>query len=233
MVAGNPNAIVLGIGANVGSFNPGYDVGVDGIEFNDTTWNFEIPPPMPSTKDDCKNGGWETYGVFKNQGDCVSFVATGGQVTRRPTRWSSTGGPYGALRRSHSVYATSDFEAWRSRGMRTTFDASPSFSSPVITQPPGSIAASSFFMPWNAEVGNAWWLLCQLSPNEIRLSSQTFRDSSAALEVPPAPEVADRVDRERHVVQQEDADRAAPEQRGQRALPGADDQVAEQCRHEQ
>jgi hypothetical protein len=79
VVAGNPNAIVLGIGANVGSFNPGYDVGVDGIEFNDTTWNFEIPPPMPSTKDDCKNGGWESYGVFKNQGDCVSWVATGGK----------------------------------------------------------------------------------------------------------------------------------------------------------
>lgn len=26
----------------------------------------------------CKNGGWVTFGVFKNQGDCVSFVATGG-----------------------------------------------------------------------------------------------------------------------------------------------------------
>ena len=23
----------------------------------------------------CKNGGWKTYGVFKNQGDCVSFVS--------------------------------------------------------------------------------------------------------------------------------------------------------------
>jgi hypothetical protein len=46
---------------------------------NYTTWNFEIPPPLPATKDDCKNGGWESYGVFKNQGDCVSFVATGGK----------------------------------------------------------------------------------------------------------------------------------------------------------
>ena len=34
-------------------------------------------PPLPTTKDQCKNGGWRTYGVFKNQGDCVSFVATG------------------------------------------------------------------------------------------------------------------------------------------------------------
>jgi hypothetical protein len=28
----------------------------------------------PYSKDDCVNGGWRTYGVFKNQGDCVSFV---------------------------------------------------------------------------------------------------------------------------------------------------------------
>ena len=31
-----------------------------------------------TSKDQCKNGGWVTFGVFKNQGDCVSFVATGG-----------------------------------------------------------------------------------------------------------------------------------------------------------
>jgi hypothetical protein len=33
---------------------------------------------LPSTKDDCKDGGWESFGVFKNQGDCVSYLATGG-----------------------------------------------------------------------------------------------------------------------------------------------------------
>lgn len=27
----------------------------------------------------CKNGAWKDYGIFKNQGDCVSFVATGGK----------------------------------------------------------------------------------------------------------------------------------------------------------
>jgi hypothetical protein len=36
-------------------------------------------PALPSTRDQCKNGGWRGFGVFKNQGDCVSFVATGGQ----------------------------------------------------------------------------------------------------------------------------------------------------------
>jgi hypothetical protein len=36
-------------------------------------------PALPTSKDQCKNGGWRTYGVFKNQGNCVSYVATGGR----------------------------------------------------------------------------------------------------------------------------------------------------------
>jgi hypothetical protein len=38
----------------------------------------EVPPPPPTTTDPCKNGGWQNFSIFKNQGDCVSFVATGG-----------------------------------------------------------------------------------------------------------------------------------------------------------
>lgn len=39
---------------------------------------------VPTTKDQCKKGGWMTLvdsagNSFKNQGDCVSFVATGGK----------------------------------------------------------------------------------------------------------------------------------------------------------
>jgi hypothetical protein len=33
---------------------------------------------LPASTAECKNGGWRTYGVFKNQGDCVSFAATKG-----------------------------------------------------------------------------------------------------------------------------------------------------------
>ena len=33
---------------------------------------------FPTTKDECKNGGWESFGIYKNQGDCVSYVATNG-----------------------------------------------------------------------------------------------------------------------------------------------------------
>jgi hypothetical protein len=34
-------------------------------------------PVLPTSKDQCKNGGWRNFPQFKNQGDCVSFVATG------------------------------------------------------------------------------------------------------------------------------------------------------------
>lgn len=35
------------------------------------------PLPVPTSKDQCKNGGWRTFPQFKNQGDCVSFVENG------------------------------------------------------------------------------------------------------------------------------------------------------------
>jgi hypothetical protein len=73
-----PDAVVLGIGVNVGTFNPGYTVAVDGVTFNDTTYDFEVGR-APTSKDDCKDGGWATFDdpAFKNQGDCVSFFAGG------------------------------------------------------------------------------------------------------------------------------------------------------------
>ena len=39
------------------------------------------PPPAPTTTAECKNGGWKNYTAlgFKNQGDCVSFVASKGK----------------------------------------------------------------------------------------------------------------------------------------------------------
>ena len=42
------------------------------------------PLPVPQTADECKKGGWENLTddegtPFKNQGDCVSYVQTGGQ----------------------------------------------------------------------------------------------------------------------------------------------------------
>jgi hypothetical protein len=36
-------------------------------------------PALPTSKGQCTNGGWRTFPGFRNQGDCVSFVATKGK----------------------------------------------------------------------------------------------------------------------------------------------------------
>lgn len=73
-----PNAVVVGFGVNVGTYNPSYDVETDLVDFNATVYDFQL---APTSKDQCKNGGWQTFTnpTFKNQGDCVSYVATGGK----------------------------------------------------------------------------------------------------------------------------------------------------------
>jgi hypothetical protein len=53
-------------------------------DLSNITVNGQLQVPettsAPTTKDDCKNGGWQTFDPpFKNQGDCVSFVATKGK----------------------------------------------------------------------------------------------------------------------------------------------------------
>jgi hypothetical protein len=54
---------------------------VDNVMINTTTYTFE--EVVASDKDKCKHGGWEDFtsspGPFKNQGDCVSYFATGGK----------------------------------------------------------------------------------------------------------------------------------------------------------
>lgn len=68
------------LGFNQGSGNPGAVSNADALYVSvgddTTTFDFEL---RPTSKDDCKNGGWMSYGTFKNQGDCVSYVATGGK----------------------------------------------------------------------------------------------------------------------------------------------------------
>jgi hypothetical protein len=38
-----------------------------------------ILPGPTNAETDCKKGAWESWGVFKNQGDCVSYIATNGR----------------------------------------------------------------------------------------------------------------------------------------------------------
>jgi len=39
----------------------------------------DILPGPTDAEADCKKGAWEDWGVFKNQGDCVSYIATNGR----------------------------------------------------------------------------------------------------------------------------------------------------------
>lgn len=78
-----PDAFVFQFGLNIGSNNPGYNVEADLFNFNGTTYNFE-PFVVATDKDQCKSNGWTTLTdangkSFKNQGDCVSYVATHGK----------------------------------------------------------------------------------------------------------------------------------------------------------
>jgi hypothetical protein len=85
IVADNPGATVLSVTINQGSGNPGIDANTDAIEFGtadqSTVWDFEPLTGPPASKDECKQGGWQKFDnpSFKNQGDCVSYVATGGR----------------------------------------------------------------------------------------------------------------------------------------------------------
>lgn len=55
---------------------------VDNTLVDTTLFTYEVP--VPTSKDQCKKGGWQNFAddegnVFKNQGDCVSFVASQGK----------------------------------------------------------------------------------------------------------------------------------------------------------
>jgi hypothetical protein len=59
------------VGINIPSGPPGQ-------VFSDRTFVIQFVR-TPTTKKQCKKGGWRAFPQFRNQGDCVSFVATGGK----------------------------------------------------------------------------------------------------------------------------------------------------------
>ncbi|REL37676.1 hypothetical protein DYD21_07785 [Rhodohalobacter sp. SW132] len=76
-------ATVTAIALNLGSGNPAWTVAADGVNFNGKVFNFESLA-TPEDKAECKNGGWENLvdedgNGFRNQGDCVSYVASEGK----------------------------------------------------------------------------------------------------------------------------------------------------------
>jgi hypothetical protein len=75
-----PDAVVVGFGVNVGTYNPNYDVETDLVDFDGTSYDFE-QDVTASSVDQCKDGGWSSVAradgtAFANQGDCVQYVNT-------------------------------------------------------------------------------------------------------------------------------------------------------------
>jgi hypothetical protein len=72
-----PGATVLGIGVNQGGGNPGLLAQVDLLQVNGTVHDFERELPYPTAKEQCKKNGWAEFTApeFRNQGQCVSWVA--------------------------------------------------------------------------------------------------------------------------------------------------------------
>ena len=90
ILAAFPNATIngrlllkAGSGWSANTYNT--DAVTIGVNGSSTTYDFE-PFIVATDKDSCKNGGWMNLtdingNKFKNQGDCVSYVATGGKNT--------------------------------------------------------------------------------------------------------------------------------------------------------
>lgn len=86
VVAQYPSAKVVSLGLGTGDFNSPWVVQADNLVLNTTAYNFENETSrvVVTSKDQCKDNGWKNVTdanghTFKNQGDCVSFVATHGK----------------------------------------------------------------------------------------------------------------------------------------------------------
>lgn len=65
--------------------------GAEGDERFDWTRFDVLPPPVASSKDDCKKSGWQEFvdaegNEFKNQGDCVSYVQSNENAVGNKTK---------------------------------------------------------------------------------------------------------------------------------------------------
>lgn len=87
--AQNADAVVGKVSINQGGGNPGLTAAADGLTINDSVYNFEAQTSKPvraTNKEDCKNNGWKNsfQTQYKNQGDCVSSVASQGKSQGNP-----------------------------------------------------------------------------------------------------------------------------------------------------
>ena len=114
-----------------------------------------------------------------------------------------------------------------SGGILTTRQASPQRSSVQITQPPGSI--SRLRRPWKPRTERRGGCYARTRRRKARRATRRCVTRRAG-ESPPSPVVADRVDRPGHVVKEQDANRAAPHEAGEEAVPAADPEPTDEAR---
>jgi hypothetical protein len=105
-----PNAVVVGYGVDVGSNNPNYNTEVDKLIFNDTTYNFEQDLTYPTTKAECRNGGWKTFtGVeFENLDRCLDYAREHSTTIEGDATYSA----YGLVRMAHINMTTANQSGW-------------------------------------------------------------------------------------------------------------------------
>ncbi|MES2876672.1 MAG: hypothetical protein V4678_04360 [Patescibacteria group bacterium] len=90
IMSANPGATILGgYGVNQGSGNPGLTTAVDalalGVSGDTVTYDFEAQRVAATSKDQCKNEGYKNFSTeYKNQGDCVSAIASDGKAKGNP-----------------------------------------------------------------------------------------------------------------------------------------------------
>jgi hypothetical protein len=67
-----PRTIGLSLAASASDC--GFVPPVSGAEVIEGDITIVDAPPLPTSKEQCKNGGWRTFGVFRNQGACIKSV---------------------------------------------------------------------------------------------------------------------------------------------------------------
>jgi hypothetical protein len=70
-------------------------VQIDNTQINDTTYDYEVVVNEPTSKQDCKHGGWMNLtdaqgNSFENQGQCVAYVNGGGTHAHNVTNVTNT-----------------------------------------------------------------------------------------------------------------------------------------------
>ena len=87
-VAVSPNGESVYVSNTLSDTVSQYDVGADGTltpkspatvaaGFRPTALAVTPAPRVPTSKEQCKNGGWRNFPHFKNQGQCIAFVNHG------------------------------------------------------------------------------------------------------------------------------------------------------------